>query len=66
MQFHKNIVKLAYFTFKIKNIIFVKSIILNILLKSHIFYIIFINIPFLLYLDKINKLGYFLIILLIK
>lgn len=43
MQFNKNVAKSANFIFKIRNMIIITLIILNILIKLIIFYIIFIN-----------------------
>lgn len=59
IQLDKNIAGLANFIFGIENAKFIKSIGLNILLKQITFYIVPVNIPFLLCLANIDKHGTF-------
>lgn len=55
IQLNKNIAKLANFTFKIKSIISIRSVNLDISLGQITFYIVSVNTLFLFYLANINK-----------
>lgn len=59
MQFDKNIVGLVNFKVEIKNTTSIELVILNISMEIIIFYIVPINILFLLCLADINKLKVF-------
>lgn len=59
MQINKNIAELTNFIFEIDNIVSIELIILNILLRSIIFYIMLIYTLFLLCLANMNKLRVF-------
>lgn len=49
----------ANFILEIRSTTFIKSVILNTLMRLIIFYIVLVNFLFLLYLTNINKLGVF-------
>lgn len=58
-QLNKNTIRLANFLFGIGSSILIRSINLDSLLRLVTFYLVPINIPFLLYLANIDKLGVF-------
>lgn len=59
MELDKTINRSTNFIFRIESILSIGIIILNIFLRIFIFYIIQVNIPFLLYFADINKLKTF-------
>lgn len=59
VQLNKNTTRLANFSFEIGSTLSIGFVDLKTLLKQIVFYIVPINIPFLLYLIDIDKHGAF-------